>query len=422
MKYQVSETIRASVAALMAHPAVRAAWQAAEEDQTECIRQQCELVCIEAPTFQEETRAVRYAELMREAGLTDVQIDRGGNVIGVRRGRGEGPTVLVEAHLDTVFPMGSVHGVTEKDGMLFAPGISDNTRGLAMLLSLARALNAADVQTAGDVVFLATTQEEGAGDMQGIKAFLQDGHRIDAALCIDYGHIRQIIWEATGVKTIEVTFHGIGGHSWAAFGEVANPLHAAARAIAKIADFDVPSVPRTSYCVSNFHAGNTAGIHAIVPEATIKINYRSNDRAVHDDLERRILAAIQEACDEESARWSRDSITWDMKRVVDIPAATQDQHAPILEGFHALLEHMGEEPIFLRGGATNASICIGAGIPALCMGSHWAARGEIINTMDHTLQERFPVEGAYRGVQALLAAALLCTGVVGPDGSTKSIL
>ncbi len=422
MKYQVSETIRASVAALMAHPAVRAAWQAAEEDQAECIRQQCELVCIEAPTFQEETRAVRYAELMREVGLTDVHIDRGGNVIGVRRGRGEGPTVLVEAHLDTVFPLGSVHGVTEKEGMLFAPGVSDNTRGLAMLLSLARALNAADVQTAGNVVFLATTREEGTGDMQGIKAFLQDGHRIGAALCIDYGHIRQIIWEATGVKTIEVTFRGIGGHSWAAFGEVANPLHAAARAVAKIADLDVPSIPRTSYCVSNFHAGNTAGIHAIVPEATIKINYRSNDRDVHDDLERRILAAIQEACDEETARWGRDEITWDMKRVVDIPAATQDPHAPILEGFHALLESMGEEPIFLRGGATNASICIGAGIPALCMGSHWAAGGEIINTMDHTLQERFPVEGAYRGVQALLAAALLCTGVVGPDGSTKSIL
>ncbi len=422
MNYQVSESIRAAVTALLALPGVQAAWQAAEDDQAACIRQQCELVCIEAPTFQEENRAARYAELMREVGLTDVQIDRGGNVIGYRRGCGNGPSVLVEAHLDTVFPMGSVRGVTEKDGMLFAPGTSDNTRGLAMLLSLARSLNAANVQTAGDIVFLATTREEGTGDMQGVKAFLADGRRIDAALCIDYGHIRQIIWEATGVKTIEVTFHGIGGHSWAAFGEVANPLHAAARAIAKIADFDVPSVPRTSYCVSNFHAGNTAGIHAIVPEATIKINYRSNDRAVHDDLEGRILAAIQEACDEETARWGRDTITWDMKRVVDIPAATQDQHAPILEGFHALLESMGEEPIFLRGGATNASICIGAGIPALCMGSHWAANGEIINTMDHTLQERFPIEGAYRGVQALLAAALLCTGVIDPNGSTKSIL
>ncbi len=418
MEYRVSDPIRAAADALLASPAVQSALQAAADDQDACIRQQCELCCIEAPTFHEAARAARYAELMREAGLADVHIDRGGNVAGYRRGCGKGPTVLVEAHLDTVFPMGSVHGVEEKDGMLCAPGISDNTRGLAMLLSLARALNAADVRNTGDIVFLATTREEGTGDMQGIKAFLAEGNRVDAAICIDYGHIRQIIWEATGLKTIEVTFHGIGGHAWTAFGQVANPLHAAARAVAKIADFDVPEVPRTSYCVSNFHGGNDAGIHAIVPEATIKINYRCNDGTIHDELEGRILSAVQQACDEETARWGRDPITWTMKRVVDIPAATQDQHSPIIEGFHALLESMGEEPVFLRGGATNASICIGAGIPAICMGSHWAPGGEIINTMDHTLQERFPIQGAYRGVQALLAAALLCTGT----NETKSII
>ncbi len=407
MDYIVSDSTRSALAALLASPAVQAAIAAAKADQAQCLRQQCELCCIEAPTFQEAARASRMAELFREAGLTGVHTDRGGNVIGYRRGTGNGPTLLLDSHLDTVFPLGSVHGVEERDGCLFAPGISDDTRGLAMLLSAARALNAANVQTAGDLIFLATTREEGTGDMQGIKSFLADGHRIDAALCIDYGHIRQIIWEATGVKTIEVTFHGVGGHSWAAFGEKANPLHAAARAVAKIADLEVPEVPRTSYCVSNFHAGNTAGIHAIVPEAAIKINYRSNGRAEHDDLERRILTAIQEACDEETARWDQDAITFTMARVVDIAAATQDIHAPVIEGFHAVLESMGEDPIFLRGGATNASICIAKGIPAICMGSHWAPGGEIINTMDHTLQERFPIEGAYKGVQALLTTALL---------------
>ncbi len=406
--YLVSEGVRNALKALLADEKVQRALEAAKQDQAACIQEQKDICCVEAPTFHEESRAKVFAQLLEKYGAAQVQRDAHGNVFGSLRGQKPGPSVLVEAHLDTVFPMGSVQGVEEREGMLFAPGICDNTRGLAMLLSMLRALKASQVEMAGEIVFLATTREEGTGDMQGIKGYLADGHKVDAALCIDYGHIRQIIWEATGLKTMEVTFHGIGGHAWAAFGEVSNPLHAAARAVAKIADFQVPQVPRTSFCVSNFHAGNEAGIHAIVPQATIKINYRSNDRDVHDELEQRILNAVQQACDEETARWGKDQITWDMKRVVDIPAATQDQYSPVIEGLYAVLEGMGEDPIFLRGGATNASVCIGQGIPAICMGSHWAADGRIINTMDHTLQERFPVEGAYKGVQALLMTALLC--------------
>ena len=49
--------------------------------------------------------------------------------------------------------------------------------------------------------------------------------------------------------------------------KMAQPLHAAARAVAKIADFVVPKEPKTSFCVSNIHGGNDAGIHAIASES-----------------------------------------------------------------------------------------------------------------------------------------------------------
>lgn len=32
--------------------------------------------------------------------------------------------VLIEGHMDTVFPFGTVKGVEEKDGFLYAPGIA----------------------------------------------------------------------------------------------------------------------------------------------------------------------------------------------------------------------------------------------------------------------------------------------------------
>ena len=119
------------------------------------------------------------------------------------------------------------------------------------------------------------------------------------------------VFEATGGETYEVNFYGIGGHAFGCFGKMAQPVHAAARAVAKIADFVVPSDPKTSFCVSNFHGGNDAGVHAIAPKATIKFNFRSNSQEELAKLRTNIFNAIEEACQEETAKWGQDTITWD---------------------------------------------------------------------------------------------------------------
>lgn len=419
MTYAVSDRISAAADRLMTMPEVIGGLAWIERDHQRCIREQIELACVEAPTFHERDRALALERKFREAGLSDVRIDRGGNVIGVRRGSGSGPRVLIEAHMDTVFPLGSVSGVEEKDGILFAPGISDDTRGLAVLLSLARTLNACAIPLRGDLIFAGTTREEGGGSMRGMAELLEDlRDKIDASISVDSGCMANIIYEATGIRTVEVTFHGIGGHAFGAFGQVAQPLHAAARAAAKIAALQAPEDPRTTFCVSNFHAGNAAAMHAIPAEASITINYRSNDAAVLEALGQRIFAAIQEACDEETARWGKDTITWSRRDCCDVPAGTQDVHAPMVEGLYSVLARLGLQPNILRGGATNCNIAIAQRIPAVCMSTCHPVDGAAVNTMDHTLSERFPVAQAYEGVQAALMMALLCTGV----GEFESIL
>jgi acetylornithine deacetylase/succinyl-diaminopimelate desuccinylase-like protein len=45
--------------------------------------------------------------MLKAHGLSDVEIDAEGNAIGVRKGTGGGPLVVVSAHLDTVFPEGT---------------------------------------------------------------------------------------------------------------------------------------------------------------------------------------------------------------------------------------------------------------------------------------------------------------------------
>ena len=180
--YQVSERVKKQFEYTMSIPCVKEAMKFIQEDERNTIEEQKELVLIEAPTGEEEKRAAVMMEKFKALGLENVHIDRGGNVVGLRRGSGKGPKVLIEGHLDTVFPFGTVHGVEERDGFLYAPGIGDDTRALAMLLGLLRALNQNEIKTFGDIVFVATTREEGMGGLGGMKDFLNDNDDIDISL------------------------------------------------------------------------------------------------------------------------------------------------------------------------------------------------------------------------------------------------
>ena len=240
MAAQATDPVGKAFEKMVSHEKVKAALDFIEEDQFQTKRDQMELVQIEAPTGHEENRAEEFAKRLRALGLEDVHIDRGGNVVGLRPGKKDGPKVLVEGHLDTVFPFGTVSGVEEKNGFLYAPGIGDDTRALAMILSALRALHHADIQTVGDVLFVGTTREEGTGSLGGMRDFLSDNADIDIAISVDNNDMSYLVFEATSGKTIEVNFYGIGGHAFGAFGKMAQPIHAASRAVAWIADFVVP--------------------------------------------------------------------------------------------------------------------------------------------------------------------------------------
>ena len=411
--YQVSEKTRKQFEKMMGLDSVAKALEFIKKDQDQTIEDQKELVLIEAPTGQEQKRAAALAEKFQALGLEDVHIDRGGNVVGIRKGSGNGPKVLLEGHLDTVFPFGTVKEVKEKDGFLYAPGIGDDTRALAMLLSLLRALNDTQIATEGDIVFVGTAREEGMGGLGGMKDFLADNHDIDISLSLDNNDMSRLVYEATNGETYEVNFYGIGGHAFGAFGKMAQPIHAAARAVAKIADFVVPSDPKTSFCVSNFHGGNDAAVHAIAPKATIKFNFRSNSSEELDKLRDKIFQAIEEACKEETEKWGCDTITWDKKLISEIPGGIQDAHAPLVETAYLGLNSLGITPEFSKGGCTNANVAIAKKIPAICMGLAYTPDEESKNSMNHSINERFSINGAYMAVQQAFMVLLMAAGVCG---------
>ncbi len=406
MEYKVSEQVRQKFDALVKDEKVQKALKFMEEDQDAVIDRHIELTLIPAPTYHEQKKAERMLEMFKEEGLSDCHIDEYGNCVGIRKGTGGGKTTLVEGHMDTVFALDTELKIVREDGFIKCPGIVDDTRGCVAVLSTIRALNAAGIQTKGDIHFVGTVQEEGTGALKGMKYYVDHHPELEASISVDGPGYQEITYEATGIQTYEVNFNGIGGHACGMFGKVANPLHAAARAIAKISEFRVPADPMTTFAVTNFHAGSFEAVHAIVPTAQIRFNFRSNSQEELEKLRDRIFAAIDEACKEETDRWGMDTITYEVKHICDVNAGHQDSHASIVEGAMAAAEFLGcAEPKLGNGGSTNCNRALEAGLPAVCLGG-----GCDYDCQCHTLDEQFKVEDAFKGCQQTLLMTLLCAG------------
>lgn len=410
MGYEISKNIQAAMDTLTGSERVQKALAFQEADQEEILQKQMELTLIPAPTYHEEKKAARLLEFFQAEGLEDCHIDEYGNCVGVRKGTGEGRPVLLEGHMDTVFPLDTKLEIRREDGWIYCPGITDDTRGLAEVLSTVRALNAAGIVTKGDIQVVGTVQEEGLGGLKGMDYYVKHHPELAGSVSVDGPGWHGAQYRATAIQTVEITFHGIGGHAYMAFGEVANPIHAAARAIAKIADIEVPQSPRTTYAVSNFHAGNMSAVHAIVDTASFVVNYRANTGKDLEELHDKIFAAIDAACKEETERWGKDEITYTTEWICQVGTGEQDSHAPIVEAAVAASKYLGvAEPRLPEDGCTNANRAIEHGLPAVCLGA------EDYDPYIHSLKERFREKDAFKGAQQALLTVLLCAGTEDVD-------
>jgi tripeptide aminopeptidase len=235
---------------------------------------------IPAPSYKEEKKAEYIRERFREIGLRDVRIDAVGNVLGVWPGTGEGPSVMLAAHTDTVFPEGTDLTIRKEGNRYYCPGINDDTHAVAEMITVAKAMIHADLHTKGDLIFCANVCEEGLGDLRGVKYLFgydnkasEECPEVDAFVSIDNQYTGGVIYTATGSHRYEVTFTGRGGHSFQNFG-IPNPIHAMGRAIAQIAEFQVPDEPKTTFNVGVIQGGTS--VNTISGSASMLVDLRSD--------------------------------------------------------------------------------------------------------------------------------------------------
>jgi tripeptide aminopeptidase len=213
-------------------PAVKKAFQTLIDLEPQTHQDHFLLTEIPAPPYKEMVRAKKYAEMLKAAGADSVWIDNVGNVLAKRKGKSGKKTVVLEAHLDTVFPEGTDVKIKHKGDTLYAPGIADDTRALAVVLSVLKTVEKTGIETDADVLFIGAVGEEGQGDLRGVKnLFSTNGPgKIDTYIAVDGTGVNGITHRGLGSHRYRITFKGLGGHSSGAFG-LANPHNALARAI-----------------------------------------------------------------------------------------------------------------------------------------------------------------------------------------------
>ena len=381
---------------------------ALQADNAWTVEQQRSLCEIPAPPFRETARAAEFRKRLDALGLR-ARVDAVGNVLAERAGTGRGPTIVLAGHLDTVFPEETdvkvrdtvVAGVTR----IRAPGIGDNCRGVAVVLAVARAFQRANPSHDARIIFVGNVGEEGPGNLRGVRHLFEKELKgeIDYFVAVD-GAGLGFVSRAVGSNRYTVTYKGPGGHSYGAFG-IPNPIHALGRAIAKIAEVQVPATPKTTFNVGVIGGGTS--VNSIAFEAKMDIDMRSESAESLRSIDATVRRALQEALDEENARWTgaraeRARLTMEIDTIGIRPTGAQSDSARIVQVAVDAGRALGFNPNF-GASSTDANIPISLGVPGISIDGGGRASGA------HSLHEWYEDgTNGYLGPQwaALIVAKL----------------
>lgn len=378
---------------------------ALQADNAWTLSQQKSLCEIPAPPFRETARAQEYRRRFEALGLDKVRVDAEGNVLGERPGSGRGPTIVLAGHLDTVFPEGTDVRVRESDGRLTSPGISDNCRGLAVVLAVARVFQRANPRHDARIIFVGNVGEEGPGNLRGVRHLFEHELKgqVDYFVAVD-GAGTDITSRAVGSNRYRVTYRGPGGHSYGSFG-IPNPIHALGRAIATIAELQVPAQPRTTFNVGIVTGGTS--VNSIAFEAAMDVDMRSESADALRALDAQVRSAIHAALAAENGRWPGQRaegarLTMVIDTIGIRPTGAQSDSARIVQVALQTARALGLAPV-TRASSTDANLPISIGVPAISIGG--GGRGGGAHALDEWYEDG---QAGWLGPQwaALLVAAL----------------
>ena len=391
---QVNSEYSEQVKAILEDERIKSANDYIDQNKDAILKEWIAITEINAPSKHEQERAKYIEGLLRKYKLQSISYDSAGNLIALRKGTGGGPVVVIDSHLDTVFQPGLKIKAEVRDGRVYAPGVGDDTRNIEAMLATIRALDAAKVQTKGDIIFLFTTDEE-AG-MSGVKAFTKENKgNVNYYIALD-GGFEGFTYAGIGIHWYRHHFIGPGGHTRSRTPPVSATLPLA-RAIQRIYELRVPSNPS-----SNLNIGMLGGsevVNAKAADAWFTVDLRSTSNEVIADLEKQIATILEEEAKRAGMTVKTETISQSPAAV--LPGNRESQLVNIAEAVHRAL---GFDPPITNAGSNNASVALLAGIPAISTGAGPCSDA-------HALTENCEIEPLYTGIKKVMLLGVALAGL-----------
>ena len=391
---------------LLARPDVQKAMQSIDDRATGIVDEWIRLVEIPAPSTKEQARAKYMRAEMEKLGLTDIRSDEMFNLSGVRKGTGGGPTVVFAAHMDTVFPEGTDVKVKREGDILRAPGVGDDTSNLLATLEMFRALNRAGITTRGDLIFLASVQEELG--LLGARHWLEkSGYHPDMFIAVD-GSAREVWYGALRINQFKFFFTSPGAHTLESRG-APSPAKAVAKAITALYEIPLPAAAEGlgGFKLPVINIGMLGGgtvVNAVPREAWFTVDLRSLDSALQDRLETAVVSTARRVAEQEGVGFRTERrMAIDYSRAK--PASERLNH-PLVQTALATANQFRQPgtPIITAAdaGSTDANIAVSLGIPAVSIGA-------AISRMAHRLEENADASTIVPGIKSMIALAVALT-------------
>lgn len=327
----------------------------AEQHAPTTIARAIEIAAVAAPTNDEVDRSRFVRTLFARVGCANVSVDELGDVVARIPGKDRSKSLLLAAHLDTVFPRTTPISIARSDGRVGGPGIGDNSLGIASVISVPEILGQIGETPAVDLLLTGNVGEEGLGNLRGMRAVMDAHQDIGAVIAVEGHNLGRVTHVAVGSRRLRVKVTGPGGHSWGDFGN-ASAIAGAAEIIHELAKIPLPASPKTTLNIGTIRGG--ISINTIAPEAVFDVDMRSIEEFALRRLTERSERAI---------RAPRANLRVEVDVIGERPAGFVPPDSQIVRRAVHVLELLGITPAG-DASSTDANIPISRGIPAICVG------------------------------------------------------
>ena len=340
---------------------------------------------IPAPTFHEADRARFVRARFAEEGLQDVEIDTAGNVYArLGSAHAQQKPLIVSAHLDTVFPGNVDLSVRREPERILAPGLGDNSLGVAGLFGLLWALRERGLSLPGDLWLVANVCEEGLGNLRGMRALVDRfGSNPLAFLVIEGMALGQIYQRGLGVQRFRLSVRTAGGHSWIDYGQP-SAIHELTALSTRIIALEMPRQPRTTLNVGILAGGSS--VNTIAAEAMLELDLRSESAAALEGVVRQVRDIVHSV--------QKPGVSIELETIGQRPSGELPADHPLVKLAQNCLRSVGIES-HLNIGSTDANLPLSLGYPSITVGLTTGGKA-------HSVYEYINIAPLEKGVEQLV--------------------